>query len=524
MEARSSTAGTVARAAAIIAVVTVLSKILGFVREMTLAYGFGAGRETDAYLVALTIPSIIFTLLASALSSGAVPLFASFNSRWGRDETWRIFSAMITFLLVLLTAVTVIGEPFARQLVWLISPKLPEETALLAADLTRIMLPAVIFLALGNLYYGLLNANNIFGPPAFGSVLTNIFIIIGILVGTRYGVAAAAWGVLLGYAAAFILQVPYLRQVGFRYRPFWNLRHPAMGEAWQLILPVLIGTGLSQIYLIIDRILASGLVEGSITALNYAQKVALLPQGILAVPLSTAIFPMLAERAVESRDEDFSRALLRGLVLTLSITFPMAVLLIVLARPTVEVLFMRGAFDEQAARMTTIALIMFAIGMVAQCVNPIMTRGFYARQDSVTPLKCAVVAILMNLILSLILIHPLKHAGLALANSLAATFNIFQLAWRLQKTTGGQVAFGSISGDAVKTLVASAACGLAAWACNWVLTPFLAAGTLPVLVRLAAAGSAGILVYAGAAWILGVSELHVLVDKVKEYIERKLKM
>lgn len=516
-----NTAGTVARATAVIVIFTGLSKVLGFIREMVLAYAFGAGAATDAYLVALTIPGIIFAILGGALAAGAVPLFTSFRSRWGEDEAWRLFSAMITFLLVVLTGFTLVGEPLARQLVWLITPGLPEETAVLAASLTRIVLPSVIFLALGNIYYGLLNANGIFGPPAFSSVLTNVLVIGGLVLGMKYGIVAAAWGVLSGYAAAFLLQVPYMRGVGFRYRPVWDLKHPGMLEAWQMLVPVLISSGLGQIYLIIDRILASGLPEGSITALNYAQKVAMLPQGMLAVPLATAIFPALAERAVAESEEDFARALTRGVSLILVTTLPLAVLVLVLARPTVELLFMRGAFDERAAVMTTLALAMFAIGLVGQCVNPLMTRGFYARQDSVTPLKCGVVAIGLNLVLSLILIHPLKHAGLALANSLAATFNVFQLGWRLSRMSGEQVSFSGIGRDVGMTVVAAAACGLAAWACDAVLAGMVGKGTVGAFIRVTVAGSAGLFVFGVAAWFLRVREFVALVDKGVGLLQRR---
>lgn len=286
-----------------------------------------------------------------------------------------------------------------------------------------------------------------------------------------------------------------------------------MAEAWALLMPVLVSSGLGNVYLIIDRILASGLPERSITALNYAQKVALLPQGMLAAPLATAIFPALAERAVSETEGDFARALTRGVNLVLTVTMPLAVLLMVLARPAVELLFMRGAFDERAAVMTTWALVMFGIGMVAQCVNPLLTRGFYARQDSVTPLKCAAVAIGLNLVLSLILIHPLKHAGLALANSLAATFNIFQLSWRLKQSSSGAVSFGGIRRDLVLTLGAAAACGLAAWGCDAVLTGRVGAGALGALARVAVGGSTGLLVFAVMAWLFKVSEFVSLVEK-----------
>jgi len=499
-------AKTVARAAAIIAFFTLLSKILGFVREMVMAYVFGAGAATDAYLVAATIPNIIFAMLGGALATSAVPLFTSFKSQWGEGEAWRLFSVFITVITVIMLGIILVGEPLARQMVWLIAPGLPNKTALLATGLTRVILPSVIFLALGNLFYGLLNANNIFGPPAASQVVTNIVVITGIIAGMGFGIYAAAWGTLIGFGAAMIVQLPYLRKAGFHYYPEWDVHHPGMAEAWRMVVPVLIGGGISQIYMIIDRILASGLVEGSISALNYAQKVSLLPQGLVAVPLATALFPSLAVQADGGRCKEFSGHLVRSVRMLITITMPLAVLLIVLAHPAVELLFMRGAFDAQDAAMTALALELFAIGLIGQCVNPVLTKGFYARQDSVTPLKCGVVAIAINLILSLILIHPLKHGGLALANSLAATFNIFQLGWYLSRSKEGSVSFAGIGSDILKVIVASLGCGAAAWIMDYGLLLLGLAGTLGLIVRVLAAGLAGMGMFVVLCRTLRVSE------------------
>jgi putative peptidoglycan lipid II flippase len=228
----------------VIAVFTLLSKVLGFMREMALACVFGASAATDAYLVAYTVPNVIFAVLGGALTVTAVPLFASYASAGKRDEAWRLLVVFSTLLSMVLLAVVLAGVPLVRQIVWLVAPGLPEGTARLAAALLAVMLPGVLFLSLGNLFYGLLNANSIFGPPALGPVVTNVFIIASILAGLRFGIAAVAVGTLLGNIAAMVLQLPYLRRAGFPFRPALDFHHPGLKQAFGLMFPVMIGTGI----------------------------------------------------------------------------------------------------------------------------------------------------------------------------------------------------------------------------------------------------------------------------------------
>ncbi|NHM27709.1 hypothetical protein G7K71_12110 [Desulfofundulus sp. TPOSR] len=211
---------------------------------MALAYVFGASAATDAYLVAYTVPNVVFAVLGGALTVTAVPLFASYASAGKRDEAWRLFAVFSTLLSMVLLAVVLAGVPLARQIVWLVAPGLPEGTARLAAALLAVMLPGVLFLSMANLFYGLLNANGIFGPPALGPVVTNIFIIASILAGLRFGIVAVAVGALLGNIAAMVLQLPYLRRAGFPFRPALDFHHPGLKQAFGLMFPVMIGTGI----------------------------------------------------------------------------------------------------------------------------------------------------------------------------------------------------------------------------------------------------------------------------------------
>jgi len=514
-----SRSNTIARATAVIAVFTLLSKILGFVREMALACVFGASAATDAYLVAYTVPNVIFAVLGGALTVTAVPLFASYASAGKREEAWWLFAVFSTLLGLVLLAVVLAGVPCARQIVWLVAPGLPEGTARLAASLLAVMLPGVLFLSLANLFYGLLNANNIFGPPALGPVVTNVFIVASILAGLKFGITAVAAGTLLGYLAALLLQLPCLRRAGFVFRPSLEFRHPGLKRALGLMLPVMVGTGIGQVYLIIDRILASGLPEGSISALNYASKLILLPQGVIVMALGTAIFPTLSNKAASGDGAGFSHTLLRAVKTVLLVALPAGVGLAVLREPVVKLLFMRGAFDQQDAAMTVFALLCFSFGLAGQCLGPVLTRGFYALQDTATPVKVGVATVLLNLASSLVLVRSLAHGGLALANSIVATFNVVALFYLLARRVPGLDVRGLLAfaaGAALASLLAGGAAALA----DGFLAGVLAGGTAALALRLAADALAGVLVFAGACQVLKLDEYLYLKDLLRRAFQR----
>ncbi|RYD07073.1 hypothetical protein N752_00390 [Desulforamulus aquiferis] len=252
---------------------------------------FGATAVTDAYVVAFNIPNAVFAIVIGALAVVVVPVFSEYVAKGQKDEAWRLFNTVITMVIVVFSVLTVVGFFAAPLLVKLTAPGLPADTATLAIRLTVIMLPILIFYGLATVFQGLLNANQVFAIPALSTSVTNLVIIISALtLGGWYGVEGLAVGTVGGFVLAALIQVPKLRQQGFRFKFSTDWRHPGVRKVMYLVGPVAIGTSLNQIYLIIDRILASGLVEGSISALNFANRLILMPIGFLSwrwVPLST---------------------------------------------------------------------------------------------------------------------------------------------------------------------------------------------------------------------------------------------
>lgn len=474
---------TILKATVLMTIIAIIAKLLGFLREVVLAYVFGASAGVDAYLVALTLPMVIFTVVGNALLITVVPIFARHEVNGRKKEANKLLGNFAMILMSILIIIIIVCYPLSRQIIWLIAPGLPQATAILATKLLIIMLPGILFFCMASLFSGILNANNIFGPPAVSPALISIFIIIGTIGGMHYGIKASAVGTVVGFVAGMLILIPYVGKTGFRLQWPVDIHDPGMKELFMLMLPIIIGTGISQIYFIIDRFFASGLSEGSIAALNYAFKIILLPQSIIVMALGTAIFPLLSTVVAQGKYEEYSNIIVRALKLMTLVALPCGIALAVLRFPVVMLLFKRGAFDQNAVAMTATALLCFSFGMLGHCLNPILTKGFYADQDMSTPVKVAIVSVLLNLVLSIILIKPLKLGGLALANSSAALFNVVVLFYLLQ----GKVpalrgkGLGCFVG---KTAIASIVGGGLAWWLDYSLAIYFFSGSLSMFIRL----------------------------------------
>jgi len=492
-----------------------LSRLLGLVREMVIAHQFGVSAATDAYLVAYTLPNVLFTILTGALATVVVPVFNEYAVRGQRDEAWRLFSSVFNLVLVTLLGATVLGIGLAPYLVKLLAPKLAPEVLALAAELARIMFPVLVFSGLATLFMGLLNANNIFGVAACSGSVNNLVIIGATLaLSGLMGIHGLAWGTTAGMAAAVLVQLPALRWAGFRYRPAFDWRHPGVRKVFYLVLPVALAISINQIYILIDRFLASGLPEGSIAALNFSNKLIQLPVNLFVLALGTAVFPSLTRWVAEDKQRETLDAVRRALRLVFLIAVPSAVGLIILRYPIVRLLFERGAFDERATGMTATAVLFYSLGLAAFAANVICTRSFYAFQDMRTPMRLTLVTVLLNLILSLILMRPLLHGGLALANALAGIVNTFLLSRYLARKLPG-LWDASWFRFAFDVAAASAVMAVASHAANVVLEPRLAAfGDLGLALLVGCAILAGVAAYLGACFVLRVEETGLVTRRV----------
>ncbi|MBO8137681.1 MAG: murein biosynthesis integral membrane protein MurJ [Desulfotomaculum sp.] len=519
-----SAGSVIARATLVIALINLLSRLLGFIRETVIAQQFGATGVTDAYLVAYTIPYVLQSVLGMALATVVVPIFSEYEARGQRREAWQLFGTVTNLTglaFIVLTSIGIFGAPV---LVKILAPGLNEETAVLAQELTRIMFPMLVFMGLSTLFNGLLNANNIFAIPSFSVVAANIVVIISTLtLGEVMGVQGLAVGTVLGMVVAAAIQIPALYRSGFRCRLSFDWSHPDVRKVMSLMLPVALGVSVNQVYIIIDRILASGLAEGSIAALNFSNRLILLPIGLFVMAVGTAFYPTLTRQAVDPSAGDMAATLRRTFRMVVMMSVPAAVGLIVLRHPIIKLLFERGEFDARATEMTAYALLFFSIGLVGQAANVILTRGFYALHDTKTPVKLTVVTIIINLIFSLLLIGPLKHGGLALANSIAALCNTAMLSWFLSRRVK-KLWNMKMLGFTFQVLLASAVMAVVTHYADIYAQAFFAAyGTLGLAARVAVSVSTGAGVYLLASLLLRMEELFIFINYGKRFLASRLR-
>lgn len=439
---------------------TLISRLLGFARDMVIAFYLGATGVADAFFVSFRIPNLLRELFAEgAMSSAFIPVMSEYQNKEGKQGANRLARIAFTFLLVAVGAVTVAGILAAPAIVRVVAPGFISDPGKfsLTVSLTRIMFPFLLFVSLGALLMGALNTRGVFFIPALSPAVLNV-VIIGFMVAlatTQGPTAAAAIGVLVGGFMQFACQIPSYLRAGYDFRPAPEFRDPGLKKMMQLILPVTAALAVGQVNIVVSNILASFLPEGSITYLFYSMRLIHFPIGVFGVAMGLAVLPALSGHAqkgdLTSLRQDFSFALRVLFFLSL----PSMAGLIALREPIVSTLFMRGKFDYLAVAGTSDALLFYSVGIWAMVGVRVLTSTFYAFQDTKNPVRAAIAAFAANLVLSVLLMGPMRHSGLALANSLAAMTNFGLLFYFLRKKLG-RLDGRRISASAMKIALASA--------------------------------------------------------------------
>jgi putative peptidoglycan lipid II flippase len=501
------------KAAGIIAAASIMSKILGFFRETSMAAVFGASHITDAYLVALIIPSMLFSIVGSALTTTLIPVYTQRLHEEGEQAGWQFINSLLNFVLIACLAITGIGLLAAPMIVRVVAPGFQGGTYALTVSLTRVLLLTMIFQGAIAVFVGLLQAKQRFTLPALIGIPYNIILITAIVWGGRhFGITAVAAGMVLATLSELLVMLPGLKGIRFSYRWLLSLRDSGMMTVGKMLLPIILATGAGQMGLIVDRMLASGLQEGSIAALNFGYLLSQFPLGIFAVAVSTVIYPTFSQYAATKDLAGLRRALVGGVRVTLFVVVPMSVALIVLRAPIVRVLFQRGAFDPRATGLTASALLFFSLGLAPMALRDLISRVYFSMQDTLTPMLLGIGAVALNIGLNFLLIGPLAHGGLALSTSLAALFAMVTLFVFLRRRIGGLGGKEMLDGF-WRICVASGAMGLMvtiAWAPLASLCQgrgfIWNAGCLAVTILI------GAISYGIASFILRLPELGFFID------------
>jgi putative peptidoglycan lipid II flippase len=429
----------IAKAAGLMSIATFISRILGYVRDMIFALYFGATGISDTFFAAFRIPNLLREIFAEgSMSSAFIPVLTEYRQKHGEEEALRLVKITFTFIIIVVGLICLIGIIFSPAIVTVIAPGFlssPEKFSLTVL-LTRIMFPFLLFISLAALIMGALNTKKVFFIPALAPALLNITLILSIVFfesRVRQPITIAAIGVIAGGFVQFAFQLPSFFKNRYKLGFDTTFSHPGLKRMSTLLIPATLALSVSQINIVVSNILASFLPSGSITYLFYSMRLIQFPIGIFGVAMGMAVLPTLSEHAVkgdfDKLREDFSFALR----LLFFITVPAMAGLIALREPIVNLLFQRGKFDYVATVGTAQALLFYSMGIWAVVGVRVITASFYSMQDTKTPVKVAVVAITANIILSIILMRPLKHSGLALANALASGVNFALLFFFLRR-------------------------------------------------------------------------------------------
>jgi len=496
------------RALATVSSMTLVSRVLGFVRDAVIARMFGAGLATDAFFVAFRIPNLLRRLFAEgAFSQAFVPILAEYRTRNGALESKLLVDRVATALSLAVFAVSVLGILAAPWIIYVSAPGFsatPEKFALTVAML-RVTFPYLLFISLVSLAGGILNSWSRFAVPAFTPTLLNLSFIFCALVLAPYfrpPVLVLAWAVLGGGVLQLALQLPYLAKIGMLPRlraDFWDA---GVKRVLRQMGPAVFGVSIAQVSLLINTIFASFLANGSVSWLYYADRLMEFPTGMLGVALGTILLPSLSKYYSSDATEQYSRLLDWGLRLTLLLALPAAVALALLAVPLISTLFHYGQFSVDDVWMTRRALVAYSIGLIGLILVKVMAPGFYARQNIRTPVKIAVITLVATQLMNLALIGPLKHAGLALAIGLGACLNAGLLYYKLRQhriyqpqPEWGRFGFKLMLALFVMAAVLWGAMGSESWwlAAAWQLR-------MAALVGMVCLGAA---VYFATLWLLG---------------------
>lgn len=496
------------KALATVSSMTLLSRILGFVRDFVIARAFGAGAATDAFFVAFRLPNLLRRLFAEgAFSQAFVPILAEYKNKRGAEDTRRLTDHVATLLFLALLAVTLLGIALTPVLIYISAPGFAADTAKfeLTVQLTRIAFPYILFISLVSLAGGILNTWSRFAVPAFAPVLLNLSFIGMALFAAPYfdpPVLALAWAVVIGGVLQLGLQLPFLAKIGMLPRFSISLKDKGVRRILKLMLPALLGVSVSQISLLINTIFASFLPTGSVSWLYYADRLMEFPSGLLGAALGTILLPSLAKCHADNDRGEFSALLDWGLRLTFLLTLPAALALALLAVPLLATLFNYGAFQADDVLKTRDALVAYSVGLTGLILVKVLAPGFYARQNIRTPVKIALVTLVMTQAMNAAFIVPLQHAGLALSIGLASCLNA-ALLWRGLRRCGDYNPLPGWKLFGLKLTAALAVMGTALWfgmgqQSDWIGAPPL--GRVLHLTALVGGGSAA---YFGTLWLLG---------------------
>lgn len=509
---------SIAKSATIIGFATFCSRVLGLVRDMVIAGLFGVYVYADAFVVAFRIPNLFRDLLGEGAANAAiVPVFSEYSVKHSKEEFWELANVVLNLLLVVVTAITLLGIVFAPVIVRIFAPGFasdPQKLAITVA-LNRIIFPYCLLICLAAYATAILNSLKHFSVPAFAPCLLNISIIVFALIFGE-GITGLAAGVLIGGALQLLIQMPVLYKKGFRLDLFRRFRHPAANMIAKLMMPRVLSSGIYQLNNVVDSAfgsLAFVVGQGGVAVLYYAYRLIQFPLGIFSNSLFQAILPTFSTQALEKNFDKLKHTLSFGLRSIFFLMVPSSIGLIVLSGPVIRIIYERGKFDAYSAAATSNALLFYAIGLSAYAAIKVLQACFFALKDTVTPTKISGLALVLNIVLNTALIFPLKISGIALATSLSGIISCLALFFILDKKLSS-INHKEILSSFWRIFLAGLAMGGVCILVNKYMPA--GAGVAQKIVYLAVLIFVSVASYAGFCFVFGVREMRELWKWVRE--------
>lgn len=410
------------KTALLLIILTIISKTIGFGREMILSYFYGASNISDAYLIALTIPETIFAFIGTGIGTGYIPLYSNIEKDQGTLIADKFTNNIINLMLVISIFVVISGFFFVEPLVKLFAFGFQGETYELTVQFTKISLIGVFISSLTYIFSAYLQLKNNFYAPALMGIPLNLIIIASIVISFKSNVLILIIGTLVASLSQTVFLLIFMLKKNFKYYPFLDLKNENIKKLMFLAIPIIIGVSVNQINVLFDRTIASQISIGGISALNYANRLNLFIQGIFVMSIATAIYPRISEMASENNIKGLKKSILESINAISIFIVPITIGIMIFSREIVTILFGRGAFGEDAITLTSSALFFYSIGMLGFGLREILSRAFYSVQNTKTPMINAAIGMVLNIILNIILSRYLGIGGLALATSIAALF------------------------------------------------------------------------------------------------------
>ena len=521
----SGATAKIARSAGAVSIAVMCSRVLGLIREQVFAGLFGAGFAYDAFVVAFRIPNLLRDLFAEgALSAAFVTVFTDYSTNRGAEATWRLAGNVLVFFAALISALTLIGMYWADPLVNLLAPdfQLIDGKTALTVKLTRIMFPFLLFVSLAAVVMGMLNTKGKFFVPAMSSTFFNLGSIVGGLglawLFPKFGqpaIAGMAWGTLIGGAMQLLMQLPALRQVGFRFRLNLNPTDPGLKRILLLMLPATIGMSATQINIFVNTNFAASCAQGSVSWLNYAFRLVQLPIGVFGVALSIAVMPVLAKQAAEKDLASLKQTFTSSLVLVFALAVPATAGLMLLSQPIIRLIFEHGAFTAADTLQTAAALTFYAYGLFAYSAIKVMVPVFYAIGNTKYPVIGSFLGVAINVLIIYQVVDLFQHRGIALATSCAMILNFLFLSVVLYRKLAGYPV-GYLLRGLAKILAAAGLMSGSIWGMQQLLAPWTNGSTLLQGAAMAALIGVGVGIYAISLQLLRLPEFTLLTGKVAQ--------